>query len=87
MCDLILNAESSVLQYTLRHYLFNMIHSSNLCSPRVQIVVLVKLPIRRDDYLQAYMSGNQKQCFALASRPKASHQLASLRKKAVKIST
>ena len=40
----------------LQHYLINMVHRSNLGSPSVQIVIVVKLPITCDDYLQAYIT-------------------------------
>jgi hypothetical protein len=43
----------SSTSHILQHYLLNMVHRSNLGSPRVQIVILVKLPICCDDYLQA----------------------------------
>ena len=36
-------------------YLFNVINSSNLSSPGVQIIVPVKLPVSCDDYLQVYV--------------------------------
>ena len=44
----------SSIRHIFQHYLLNMVHRSNLGSPRVQIVILVKLPISCDDYLQAY---------------------------------
>ena len=39
----------------VQHYLFNMIDSSNLSSPGIQIIVSVKLPVSCDDYLQVYV--------------------------------